>query len=82
MTPVQRIVDLFGGPSAMAHALGYRYPSMIQGWLERGRIPAKRLNEVLAGASRAGIDLTPADFFAVAPDPGAPPAPVVERNEP
>ena len=63
MKPSERIVDLFGGIHAMARSLGHKYPSTVQGWRERGYIPARRMDEVLRAAVRMGIDLTPADFL-------------------
>ena len=36
---------------------------VVQGWNDRGFIPARRQQEVLDAARRLGIDLTPADFF-------------------
>lgn len=38
-------------------------PSTIQGWIQRGRIPATRQADVLSAAAAAGITLAPADFF-------------------
>lgn len=64
MTPGQRVIDRFGGIAATSRAVGLM-PSTVQGWWERGRIPAHRQDAVLEAARAAGIDLTPADFFAV-----------------
>ena len=62
MTPGQRIIGLCGGAVALAKLL--RVPrQLVHGWWIRGRIPAHRQDEVLETARRAGIDLTPADFF-------------------
>lgn len=48
----------------LSRALGHAVPpSTIQGWVERGRIPATRQADVLAAAAAAGIALAPADFF-------------------
>lgn len=69
MTPGQRVIDRFGGISATARLMGLM-PSTVQGWWERGRIPAHRQDAVLKAAREAGIDLAPADFFA---DSGARP---------
>ena len=51
----------------MARALGHRHASTVQGWKERGVIPARRANEVLDAARSLGIDLEPADFFDLPP---------------
>ncbi len=63
MRPAERIIEKFGGISAMAQALGHRHPTTVQGWKERGYIPARQQNEVLRAARDLGIDLAPADFF-------------------
>lgn len=63
-TPVDRIVDLFGGLTPMARALGHRHPSTVQGWKARGVIPARQQAQVLEAAKRHGVPLQPADFFA------------------
>ena len=65
---VRRIIGLFGGirPMArqMSQALGRRVPATtIQGWSDRGAIPSRRQNEVMAAARICGIALGFADFF-------------------
>ncbi len=65
---VRRIIGLFGGirPMArkMSQALGKRVPATtIQGWSDRGAIPSRRQNEVMAAARECGIALGFADFF-------------------
>ena len=47
----------------MAAALGHRHPSTVQGWRDRGYIPANRQQEVLDRARELSIPLQPADFF-------------------
>ena len=60
----RRIIEKFGGITALARALDKQtLPSVVQGWNDRGFIPARRQQEVLDAARRLGIDLTPADFF-------------------
>jgi hypothetical protein len=56
MTQAQRVIDKFGGLSAMAKALGHKHPTTVQGWKDRGFIPSSRHREVLAAAKD--------DFFA------------------
>jgi hypothetical protein len=63
MTAVERIIERFGGLSALARALGHRHPTTVQGWKQRGIIPARQQQQVLAAAQREGIALNPADLF-------------------
>ena len=63
MKPAEQIIEKFGGISACAKILGHRNPTTVQGWKERGFIPARQQREVLEAARREGIDLDPADFF-------------------
>jgi NAD(P)H-hydrate epimerase len=83
---VRRIIGLFGGirPMArkMSQALGKRLPATtIQGWSDRGAIPSRRQDEVMAAARVCGIALNFADFFdapeaaGAAPVTGAAPEP-------
>ena len=62
-SPAARIIRLFGGISATQKALGHRWPSRVQGWKERGIIPAREQPKVLNAAHARNIPLTPADFF-------------------
>ena len=63
MSQAEFIIEKFGGVRPMASALGAP-PTTIQGWKERGFIPARRQSAVLAAARARGIELGPADFFA------------------
>jgi hypothetical protein len=63
-TKAAYIIELFGGVSALARALGHKWPTTVQGWKNRGIIPAHAQQDVLDAAKREGINLTPADFFA------------------
>jgi hypothetical protein len=63
MTQAQRVIEKFGGLTAMAKALGHEHPTTVQGWKERGFIPAKRHQEVLDAAAALKIDLNVSDFF-------------------
>jgi NAD(P)H-hydrate epimerase len=68
-TPSKQIIARFGGIRPMARALGAATgrkvaPTTVQGWLDRGRVPATRQGDVLAAAAAAGVTLTPVDFFA------------------
>lgn len=73
------IIALFGGVRPMARALGAATgktvsASTVQGWGERGRIPAQRQADVLAAARARGLALSPAEFFAT-PETGVPSLP-------
>ncbi len=62
-TQASRIIEKFGGISALARALGHRHPTTVQGWKDRGVIPAKRQGDVLNKARELGKDVKPDDFF-------------------
>jgi D-beta-D-heptose 7-phosphate kinase/D-beta-D-heptose 1-phosphate adenosyltransferase len=79
MTPAQRIIARFGGVTALARALGQRNPTTVQGWKQRGLIPARRQQQVLDAAQALGISLTPRDFFD--PATAGTPAPREPHNE-
>jgi D-beta-D-heptose 7-phosphate kinase/D-beta-D-heptose 1-phosphate adenosyltransferase len=66
MTPAQRIIASFGGVTALARALGHRGPTTVQGWKQRGLIPARRQQQVLDAGQALGISITPQDFFEIA----------------
>jgi hypothetical protein len=63
----ERIIQKFGGNSALARALG-KGPSTVRYWAQTGRIPAKRQGDILALAKEKGIALRPVDFVHV-PEP-------------
>jgi len=62
MNIAKQIIIKFGGPRKLA-ALLNSPPTTIYSWADRGFVPARRQLEVLRAAARAGVDLTPADFF-------------------
>lgn len=57
-----RVIGRFGGIRPMAAKLGVAV-STIQGWKQRGRIPAERREALLAVARRLGVPLAPDDFL-------------------
>jgi hypothetical protein len=59
--PALPVIQRFGGIRPMAQKLGVPV-STVQGWKERGAIPANRREEVLAAAARHEIAMEPADF--------------------
>lgn len=63
MSVADHIIAKFGSMAALAKALGHRHATTVQGWKDRGYIPAPRQQEVLDAAQRHGVDLTHADFF-------------------
>lgn len=63
MKDVSRIIDLFGGLTATASALDLKYPSVVQGWRDRGNIPSKYFMRIIAAAAERGVSLTLTDFF-------------------
>ena len=63
MKPAERIIEKFGGVTAMSRALDHRNPSTVQGWKKRGYIPGSRHSKVRATAKRLDIALKLDDFF-------------------
>ena len=59
--PAQPVIQRFGGIRPMAQKLGVPV-STVQGWKERGAIPANRREEVLAAAERHAIVWEPGDL--------------------
>lgn len=53
--PAAKIIEKFGGLSALAKALGHKNSSTVQGWKERGLIPQKKWGAVLEAAKRAKV---------------------------
>jgi len=58
----ERIMDKFGGKSALARSLG-KSPSTVQYWAKTGTIPAKWQGQILALARELGIRLYSGDFI-------------------
>ncbi|WP_333703351.1 carph-isopro domain-containing protein [Sphingobium yanoikuyae] len=50
MTDHREIIRQLGGIRGLARKLRHRNHTTVQGWWERGNIPADRLGEVLAAA--------------------------------
>lgn len=63
MSAAASIIERFGGLTQLARALGHKHPTTVQGWKDRGIIPARRQVDVLAAAKRLGITLSASDFF-------------------
>jgi hypothetical protein len=56
-TPVEIVVQRFGGTQATARALSLD-PSAVAHWKQAGRIPGFRLRQILITAERMGITIT------------------------
>ena len=61
MNAAQKVIERFGGQSALATLIGKRQ-STVQHWAKTGVIPAKWQPQILALARERIIDLVPGDF--------------------
>lgn len=64
MNVAERIIDKFGGQSALARLIGKKQ-SMVQHWTKSGIVPAKWHRVLLDIAQDKGINLNPNDFVFV-----------------
>jgi hypothetical protein len=62
MNPAQRVIQKFGGQSALAALIG-KGQTTVQHWGKTGRVPAKWQGELLQLAATRGIELTASDFI-------------------
>lgn len=62
MADVAKIFDRFKGTRKLAAALGIP-PSTAQRWKQSGVIPSRRQSDILAAASRLGLDITHEDVI-------------------
>lgn len=64
-TQARHIVDLFGGPTAIAAAAGIPLAT-VNGWLrsESGSIPWKQIPAVMVAAARSGVSIQDKDWLA------------------
>ena len=65
-TQAENIIDKFGGINAMARKLGHKNASTVQGWKDRGAIPAKQHQAVWEAAKAHDIQLDLSEFASVA----------------
>jgi hypothetical protein len=72
-SPASRVVERFGGQSALARLLG-KNQSTVQYWTSTGRIPPKWHAQLLVLADEQGISLAPSELVAL---PDAPPEPEI-----
>ncbi len=80
----QQIIARFGGIRPMANKLGVAV-STVQGWRERGSIPAGHHAEILAAANEHGVEIDPAELAAsdrATPPPAGVDAEAAESREP
>lgn len=49
------VIQRFGGLTALAGALGHKYPTTVQGWRENGVIPIKQWPEIERAAAEKGF---------------------------
>ncbi|OPH21620.1 hypothetical protein D9623_26620 (plasmid) [Azospirillum brasilense] len=63
MTQAEHIISRFGTISALARKLGHKHPTTVQGWKERGWVPADQQPLVLKVGADLEPPLTPQDFF-------------------
>ncbi|MGN0913059.1 MAG: carph-isopro domain-containing protein [Alphaproteobacteria bacterium] len=54
---VTEIIEAFGGVCSMARKLGIKYPSIVQGWKNRDKIPEWRMLLIEAKAKEYNIDI-------------------------
>ncbi len=52
---VSEIINAFGGISAATRILKVKYPSVIQGWIARNKIPDWRIDDVNRAAKELGL---------------------------
>lgn len=57
LTPVEIVVQRFGGTRATARALSI-HPSAVSHWRQLGRIPGFRLRQIMVTANRMNIAIT------------------------
>lgn len=62
MNNIEPVIEMFGGITALARALGHKYPTTVQGWKKRGKIPEKQRASVLKAAKANGIELKSSDL--------------------
>src|SRR3990167_11022946 len=62
MNPAQRVIEKFGGQSALARLIG-KGQSTVAHWAKTGSVPSKWQSELLELAAKNGINLSSADFM-------------------
>jgi hypothetical protein len=72
MAQVAKIIEAFGGQSALADALDTRQ-STVSYWVKTGRVSAKWQAKILAAAAERDLQVSPGDFVTVPETVSAPP---------
>ena len=62
MNPAQKVIEKFGGQSALARLIG-KGQSTVAHWAKTGIIPSKWQTEVLRLASEQEVEISPGDFM-------------------
>lgn len=68
----EQVIDIFGGVSALAKALGHNNVTTVDGWKRKQKIPHWRDHEIIEAAKRN--DKTLPDEFLQRQQPARPPA--------
>lgn len=55
MNQADAIIQVFGGLTKTARALGHKHCTTVQGWRKSGNIPDWRKGEILQAADQAGV---------------------------
>lgn len=63
MTQADHIIALFGGITSLSRILGHKHPTTVQGWKDRGLVPAKHHQTLIDVGRDNDVSITPADFF-------------------
>jgi hypothetical protein len=71
MSAAARIIEKFGGQTALADAIG-KPQSTVQYWAKAGNIPPKWHVPIIKAAQIKNIELAPADFISIQPMESAP----------
>lgn len=61
--PIKIAIRKLGGLTSVARGLGHRNVTTVQGWWDRGVIPAHRQRAVLDLAVRIGVDISAEDII-------------------
>lgn len=67
MNHISKIIEKFGGLSAMALCTGFPKTTILS-WEDRASMPDRHKERVLEAATSNGVALTKEDFFPVAPE--------------
>ena len=60
---IRSVITALGGLSAVSRGLGHKHPTTVQGWWERGVIPAQQQKRILDLAARRNVAVDPLDLI-------------------